>query len=342
MARTLVSHVDSAGLPRAFGVSEDPAEARAEADRQLERYLAGDSSKAGQAPYTVRVDSLDDGEVEDAVADVMQAIPSDLDDEPVDEPRAPLRERAKAAQDELGWTDYTDPSRMAHGTVELARIVVELAQRVEQLEAKAAQLARVRNLGRTLTESAPLSDGELPAPLGSRTPHRKALPVKLRTSSTAVLLAGLIAGPVLLVSPASAHVPGVGAGPVKPGCSDAAVQPVRRNARGQVVEQYLLRATVTSPSAHVHIVDRQLRVANAHTGRLSAWRTVRAGLEVACGRGTGTSAISGTTSSTSTSTPPAGSRWSLRQAQDAQTGSAWKLGVAWKLVAAEPAGRKLG
>lgn len=114
---------------------------------------------------------------------------------------------------------------------------------------------------------------------------------------TTVTLAGLLAAPLLFTtSPAQAHVPGVTTGPVKAGCSDASVQPVRRNARGQLVEQYLLRATVTSPSAHTHVVDRQLRVSNAHTGKLSGWRTVRENIRIACGRGSGSSEISGTVS----------------------------------------------
>lgn len=146
----------------------------------------------------------------------------------------------------------------------------------------------------------------------------------MKRTPITVLLAGVITGPVLLLaSPAQAHVPGVAAGPVKAGCSDAAVQPARRNARGQVVEQLMLRATVTSPTAHTHVVDRQLRVSNRHTGKLSGWRTVARNVNIACGKGSGTDQISGTVSS-------AGSRWSLRQSQDAQTGSAWKLGVAWK------------
>ena len=61
------------------------------------------------------------------------------------------------------------------------------------------------------------------------------------------------------------------------------------------------------------MLDRQLRVSNRITGKLSPWKTVRRNVEVLCGKGTGSNQISGTVNQ-------AGVAWKLKQA-----------GVAWKL-----------
>lgn len=44
-----------------------------------------------------------------------------------------LSARAKEAMDGIGWCDYSDPAAMSYATLELARIVVELARELERL-----------------------------------------------------------------------------------------------------------------------------------------------------------------------------------------------------------------
>jgi len=69
-------------------------------------------------------------------------------EEEVDDPAPTLAERAQAAQDKIGWARMpaSDQGGLAEdfgcGTLDLARVVVELARRVERLE---AQLAEARN-----------------------------------------------------------------------------------------------------------------------------------------------------------------------------------------------------
>lgn len=55
---------------------------------------------------------------------------------------ADLRADAKAAQDRLGWASPTDHQEVTYATVDLARIVVTMAQRIQMLEDQVLALRR--------------------------------------------------------------------------------------------------------------------------------------------------------------------------------------------------------
>lgn len=57
---------------------------------------------------------------------------------PIPTPAPDLVALAQAAQDAIGFADYTDPSEMAQTALGLARLVKLLAQRVVVLEAQMA------------------------------------------------------------------------------------------------------------------------------------------------------------------------------------------------------------
>lgn len=54
----------------------------------------------------------------------------------------PLVQRARNAQDAVGWTEFSDPAAAAQSVTDLARFVTDLARVVQQQQDEIASLRR--------------------------------------------------------------------------------------------------------------------------------------------------------------------------------------------------------